>query len=190
MGHLTAANIRPFMKRARKEYDYVIVDAGKSFNEPLINVFDYSNLILLVATPDVLAVYQIKSCLEILQSLQFPAKMVKLVLNRSESRGSVAWQEVRSALTCEIMGHIPSDGKTVGLALNRGIPCVIDSPNAKVSDAFSKLTNLLKKEDIYIPATEVEKVRSTEGLAKPGEFWEKFGITQASGWRRRLHESR
>ena len=29
-----------------------------------------------------------------------------MVLNRSESKGSVAWQEVRSALPCEIFEHI------------------------------------------------------------------------------------
>jgi Flp pilus assembly CpaE family ATPase len=46
---------------------------------------DSSNLILLVATPDILAVYQVKTSLDILQSLHFPLKMVRLILNRAES---------------------------------------------------------------------------------------------------------
>jgi septum site-determining protein MinD len=178
IGHVTADNIKPFFRKAAVTYDYIIVDAGKSLNETLVTVFDYSNLILLVATPDILAVYQVKWCLDILQSLQFPLKMVKLILNRSESRGSVAWQEVRSALPCEIFSHIPSDGKTVGMALNRGVPCVIDSPKSKVTEAFVRMVHVLRRDDIYVPATEVEKLRNTEVLEKPGQFWEKFGITQ------------
>jgi len=176
--HATPDNIKAFLKKATEVYDYIIIDAGKSLNETLVTVFDYSNLILLVATPDILAVYQIKWCLDTLQTLQFPLKMVKLILNRSESRGSVAWQDVRSALPCEIFSHVPSDGKTVGMALNRGIPCVIDSPRSKVAEAFVKMVNLLRKEEIYVPATEVKKERDTEALEKPGEFWAKFGISQ------------
>jgi len=178
IGLVTPDNIKPFFKKTTELYDFVIIDAGKSLNETLVTVFDYSNLILLAATPDILAVYQVRWCLDTLQSLQFPLKMVKLVLNRSESRRSVAWQDVRSALPCEIFSHIPSDGKVVGMALNRGVPCVIDSPKSKVAEAFVRMANLLKKDNLYVPLTEVEKIRNTEGLEKPGEFWAKFGISQ------------
>ncbi len=170
--------ITVFLERAAQYYDYIIIDGGKTFSDTLISAFDMSNLILLIATPDVLAVYQVKWCIDVLQKLQFPLKMVKLILNRSESRGSVAWQEVRSVLPCEIFGHIPSDGKTVGMALNRGIPCVIDSPRSRVSDAFNKIANMLRQESVYVPVTDVKKLRDTEGLVRPGGFWEKFGVSQ------------
>ncbi|MCA9407531.1 MAG: Flp pilus assembly complex ATPase component TadA, partial [Candidatus Omnitrophica bacterium] len=178
VGHVSPENIKPFFEKAAQTYDFIIVDAGKAFSETLITILGMSNLILLVATPDILAVYQIKWCLELLQSLQFPLNMVKLILNRSESRGSVAWQEVRSALTCEIFEHIPSDGRLVGMALNRGIPCVIDNPKSKVSEAFQKMAKNLLNNDIYVDSSFVEKVRSTQGMGKTGEFWEKFGIGQ------------
>ena len=178
IGHITPDNIKPFFKKVTGIYDYIIIDAGRSLNETLVTVFDYSNLILLVATPDILAVYQVKWCLDTLQSLHFPLKMVKLILNRSESRGSVAWQDVRSALPCEIFSHVPSDGKTVGVALNRGVPCVVDSPRSKVAESFVRMVNVLRKEELYVPATEVKQTRNTENLEKPGEFWSKFGISQ------------
>ncbi len=91
----------------------------------------------------------------------------------------MAWQEVRSAIPCEILSHIPSDGKTVGMALNRGVPCVLDSPRSKVAEAFNKMLNVLGKESTYVAAMDVKKVRQTDAMAKPGEFWKKFGISQA-----------
>jgi pilus assembly protein CpaF len=181
IGYISPDNIKPFMKAISSAYDYVIVDAGKSFSETLITVLDFSQLILLVATPDILAVYQIKWSLEVLQSLQFPLKMVKLILNRSESRGSVAWQEIRSALPCEIFAHIPSDGKTVGMALNRGVPCVIDNPKTKVAESFMKMANDFRKEDLFVLNAEVEKVRNTEGIISANDFWNKFGVTSQAG---------
>ncbi|MBI3601824.1 MAG: Flp pilus assembly complex ATPase component TadA [Candidatus Omnitrophica bacterium] len=176
-GHITPDNIRPFFKRAAALYDYIIIDADRSFSETLISVLDNTNLILLVTTPDILAVYQAKSGLEILQSLHFPLKMSKLILNRAESRGGVAWQEVQSVVACDMFALVPSDGKTVGLALNRGIPCVIDSPRTRVSEVFFELADKLQAEDIYVHSSDVVKVRTVEGLSSKGnEFWEKFGI--------------
>ena len=179
--HLTRDNLRIFLKEAEKHYDYVIIDAGTFFNEPLISALDMSNLILLVATPDILAVYQIKWALQVLKNLHFPLQMIKLVLNRSESRGSVAWQEVRRALPVEIFGHVPSDGKTVGLALNRGIPCVMSAPRAGVSESFIKMASALRKDESFVKASDVEKQRSLEGIGQTGQFWEKFGISQQAG---------
>ncbi len=178
IGHITAENIKPFFKKASMIYDYIIVDAGKSFSETMLTALDNSGLILLVVTPDILAVYQIKWCLELLQSLHFPLKMVHLVLNRAESRGGVAWQEVRTALACEIMARIPSDGKAVGMALNRGVPCIVDAPKGPIADAFNKMVSDLKKDDIFIQPAEIARERGAEGMEKSTAFWDKFGVAQ------------
>ncbi len=182
VGHITPDNIKLFLKKIIPLYDFIIIDGGKAFSETLITVLDYSNLIFLVGTPDVLAVYQIKWAMDVLQSLHFPAKMVKLILNRSESRGGVAWQEVRSALAADIFAHIPSDGKVVGMALNRGVPCVIDSPKSRVSEAFHKMVSDLSGLEVFVQSTEIAKLRTTEDFGKPGEFWERFGLAQPGAW--------
>jgi pilus assembly protein CpaF len=179
IGHITPDNVKPFFKKVTALYDYIVIDAGSAFSETLITILDCSNLILLVATPDILAVYQVKYCIDMIQSLHYPLKMVKLILNRAESRGGVAWQEVKEALPLEIFSLIPSDGKVVGMALNRGVPCVIDSPRAKVSEVFMEIAQNLRKEEMFVQSTEVVKVRSTEGIKSTDAFWEKFGVNTA-----------
>lgn len=180
-GHITPDNIKLFFKKAVVLYDYIIVDAGNTFSETFISILDSSNLIFLVGTPDILAVYQVKTSLDILQSLHYPLKMVKLILNRAESRGGVAWQEVKSALACDIFALIPSDGKVVGMALNRGVPCVVDSPKAKVSESFFEIIDKLQDESMYMQSSDVVRVRSSDDASKKSnEFWEKFGIAPNS----------
>jgi len=179
VSHITPESVKTFLEKAAGIYDYVLVDVGKAFSEILIKVFDLSNLIFLIVTPDILSVYQTKWSLDILQSLHFPLKMVKLVLNRSESKGGVGWQEVSSALPCEIFAHVPSEGKVVGLALNRGVPVVIESPRSHVAEAFKILASDLIKENIFVEHQELEKLRTTGEVIKPSEFWEKFGLVES-----------
>ncbi|MFH0753747.1 MAG: ATPase, T2SS/T4P/T4SS family [Candidatus Omnitrophota bacterium] len=182
VGHITPDNIKLFFKRVITAYDYVIVDVGKTFTETLMSVLDMSNLILLIATPDILSVYQIKWGVEVLQSQHFSLKMLQLVLNRSESHGGVAWQEVKEAIGCEIVARIPSDGKTVGVALNRGVPVCLDSPKSKVAQAFMQLAKDLENESLYLNTSDVVRVRPADAEVKTIGFWEKFGIVETHGY--------
>ncbi len=178
IGHITPDNIKPFFRRAAQIYDFIIIDVGKSFSEVLISLLDMSNLILMVATPDILAVYQVKWGMDVLVSQHFPSKMMKVVLNRAESYGGVAWQEVKEALGCDILARIPSDGKAVGMALNRGIPCVMDGPRTKVATAFNELAAELSQPAIYMQTTDVLKGRTASGEETGADFWEKFGVAE------------
>ena len=98
--------------------------------------------------------------------------MIKMVLNRAESVGGISWQEIRATLPCEMISQIPSEGRSVGFAVNRKIPVVIDSPRSKVSVAIRKLSEeLLVKKDMFLGHQEaaVSSERSAE-FAEEDEF--------------------
>lgn len=162
-----------------KTHDFIIVDCGKVFSDTLLASLNQANSIMLVVTPDILSVYQTKQTLDILQSLLFPLKMIKIILNRSESPGGVSWQEVKTALSAEIVAKIPSEGKTVGLAINRQIPVILDSPRARVSLLIKELAkNLVTRQEIFMPRHEIEG--SLSELLQKQEFWLKRGLTAPS----------
>lgn len=141
--HLEAARIKDVFNLLDKDYDYIVVDAGKIFSEVFVSTLNQANMILLVATPDVLSVYQTKWALDTLQFLHFPLSMVKIVLNRADSLSSISWQEVRVSVPVDIISKIPSEGRVVGLAVNEGIPVVINSPRSKVAQAIGRLAEQL-----------------------------------------------
>ena len=158
-----------------KKYEFIIADAGKTFSESLIPIFEQTNLILIVVNPDVLSVYQAKEAMDILQSLYFPLKMIKVILNRAESLGGVAWHEVKAALPADIIARIPSEGRIVGTALNRRIPVVLDSPRSRVSVALDDLVeDLLTHPKFFISHQEVKDIltphplRENKDLLKEG----------------------
>ena len=164
-----------------KEYEYVIIDAGKVFSDVIIYTLDHTNLILYVVTPDVLSVYETRWSIDTLQTLNFPLKMIKLLLNRAESKGGFSWQEIKVALPCDIIANVPSEGKVVGMAVNRGVPLILDSPKSKISDAVTKLaSDIITKNSLFISPKEVTQLRTKikDQLPKAGAFWEKFRLEE------------
>ncbi len=179
--HITAQRIKDFLSIIHKDFDYVLIDAGSNMSNELIATLDSSNLIFLVLTPDILSVYQTEWLLDTLQSLGFPLTMIKTILNRAESKGSISWQEIKVLLPSEVIALMPSDGKTIGLAVNRGIPVVVDSPASKAAIALDKLADfIIEKKDLYIEHKTLADIRVVKEETKDsGEiFLQKIGVIE------------
>lgn len=178
--HLDASKIKEIFGLLEKDYDFIIVDAGKSFSENFAAALNQANLILLVVTPDVLSIYQTKWAIDTLQLLHLPLSMVKIVLNRAESISGISWQEITVSLPSDIVVRLPSEGKTVGLSINRGIPVVIDSPKAKFVLAMRKFAEMLIADTgLFLERKELEHTKITEvGLGETGGLWRKEGMVE------------
>jgi len=178
--HLKPDNVKEVFNLLEKDYDYMVVDAGKSFSDVLIAALNQANLIILVVTPDILSIYQAEWTIDTLQFLQFPLSMVKIILNRAESLSSISWQEIRVNLLCDILNQIPSEGKAVGLSVNRGIPVVIDAPRSRFSLAMNKLSGkLVKDKNIFTQNQEIDQLRVQQlTLEKPAKLWGDQGLTE------------
>lgn len=178
--HVTGDRIKRVLNMLMPFYDFIVVDGGRGFSDGLIQTFNYSNLILFIVTPDILSVYETRWGLDVLQSLHFPLNMIKLLLNRAESKSGLSWQEVKLALPCEIIASVPSEGRVVGLALNRGVPVVVDSPSSRVSNAIKKFAQeLISNKTLFITHQDVEDLRSlkSEEMPAAGSFWDAMGLT-------------
>ncbi len=180
---ISSDNVREILAALRNwdEYDYIIIDAGRDLTDHLIRTFDSSSLIFLIVTPDVLSVYQTEWFLDVFQSLHFPIKMLKIILNRAESKGGVSWQEIKVLFPLDIFAKVPSEGHTVGLALNRGVPVVLDSRKSRIAEAIKKIAGqLISSRDIYIPHTELSKLRAVKEHfeTNPQDFWMRLGLAE------------
>lgn len=173
--------IRKFLTFLNDEYEYIVIDVGSELTDQLITIFDLSNLIFLILTPDVISISQTGWLIDTLQSLGFPIKMLKIILNRFESKGSVSFQEIKLLFKPEIISLVPSDGKTVGLSVNRGIPFVMESPQVKISSVINQLcSDLVQNESLYVHKKELSEIRTQKiKEEKPESFLEKLNVGMA-----------
>lgn len=177
--HLDAHKFQEVFDVLDKEYDYIIVDAGKNFTDIFVTALHRANLIFLLVTPDILSIYQTKWALDTLQFLHFPLSMIRVVLNRAESVSSISWREIKNSLPVEIISLVPSEGKIVGQAVNRGIPVVIDNPKCKISGVINKLAKDLDTDDkIFTKRVDIDQIRIDTVLEKNEDFWQSQGLSE------------
>jgi len=174
--HFEPPVLNAFFKLASQIYDHIIIDAPRAFSEALITVFENSNLIILVATPDTLSIEKLKWCLGIFNEMGLPPQMLKLVLNRAASRVGLNWEKVQEHLSLDILAKIPSDGRTVGMSLNNGVPCVANLPKSEVSKSLTALAQELMKEELFTTAQDVDRAQLSGSISSPGTIWKKLGV--------------
>ncbi|MBT3319638.1 MAG: AAA family ATPase [Clostridia bacterium] len=135
---ITREHVEKLINIIRPYYDYLIIDVSASFDDITILAIDSSNLILMVTGLDVSILRNSKISLKVLESIKQISK-VKLVINR-DSKGSISVSDVEKILQCPIAAVIPSDWKTVGTALNTGIPFVQNVKRTRAGAAIDALT--------------------------------------------------
>ncbi len=144
-------------------FDYIIVDTAPVFNEVMLSVLDSSDCILVVSSLDLPAIKNVKLCLEILETLNYSQEKIKLVLNRENSEGGIQTYEVEESLNSKFIATLPSDGKTVLGAVNRGIPFVVSHPDTVVAQSIFKLATAIV--DVEANA-EIEEDAKPIGMVK------------------------
>ncbi len=180
ISHLDPNRIKDIFSLLENDYDYIIVDAGNVFNDVFVAALNQANLILLTVTPDILSIYQTRWAIDTLQFLHFPISMIKVILNRAESVSGISWQEVKVSLPVEVIAQVPSEGKVVGEAINRGIPVMLDNSRSRFALAIQNFSrDLVLGKDIFTKHIEVSQIEAGKlGLGKSVDFWQKKGMTE------------
>ncbi|MDP2871770.1 MAG: P-loop NTPase [Bacillota bacterium] len=119
---------------------YVVVDMGSSFRDTNLTALDRADAILLVTTPDILALQNTGKCLEILlHRLEYPREKITLVINQADTAVGVTIQEISRGLDFPVSHRLVRDARTVIWAANCGQPFVLTSPRTKVAEGLIAL---------------------------------------------------
>lgn len=124
-------------------YEFIVIDMGNTVNENAVTLMDMADRILLVANPDLTALYDIGRFIQLSRTLSYPPDKLFVVLNRAGQPGGLRTQDVEKALHHELFAQIPEDMPNVLRSLNRGIPYVFNYPRRPVSQAFRRLAQAL-----------------------------------------------
>ena len=122
----------------KQNFDYVIVDTSPAFDEHVLQAFDETDDLLLVATLDVPTLKNVKIASETLDLLNFPKSRRRLILNRADDKVGLSADKVESTLDMKIQAQIPTSPE-VANATNSGEPIMASSPRHPVSLAIETL---------------------------------------------------
>jgi Flp pilus assembly CpaE family ATPase len=134
---VTPALVAELLTILRGLYDYVVVDTPAQFSEHVLTAMDASAHHVLLTTPDVPALKNLRITLEMLDLLSYPRQIRSIVLNRSDSKVGLSLEDVERVVRSPVAAKIPSS-RDVPISINKGTPIILGSPGHAVSQAISQ----------------------------------------------------
>jgi pilus assembly protein CpaE len=126
------ASLRPY-------FDYQIVDTASQITPVTLAALDEADLIVLVVTPEVVALRSAARFLQLGAQLGYPPEKVLLVANRANAGKEVTPTVIEEYLQRAVRGAIPSDGAALVESVNAGELIVAARPHHRVAAGIAGL---------------------------------------------------
>lgn len=118
-------------------FDFVVVDTPSAFSEHVLAAMDSSHHHVLLTTPDVPALKNLRVTLDMLDLLSYAHDIRSVVLNRSDAKVGLTMDDIERVVRSDIRAHVPSS-RDVPISVNKGNPIVLDLPKHPVSEAIAR----------------------------------------------------
>lgn len=126
-------------------YEFIVVDTGAYLDSIALAILNSSFKIVLVTTPEVPALHNLRRMLQLTDDLGYPRDKLVILGNRFSAGWGIKATDIAESIGSPISVTLPSDGRLVTQAANRGVPFVLDAPDSGAARAIYKLAELLTK---------------------------------------------
>jgi pilus assembly protein CpaE len=130
---ITPDQLRSMLEGLRAEFDYVVVDTASSYDDRTLTVLDVADRIVTLMTLELTAIKNVKQFLELAGPLGYPEDKLMLVLNKADSRLGIRVENVEGQIRHKVAAQIGNAAHDMTLALNQGVPIMIDRRNHPVA---------------------------------------------------------
>lgn len=144
-GFISPEAVEKIVKVLVPEFDYVLFDCGTALNELLLSVLQFSDLKLLVAVPDILAIKNIKTSVNFLDSLGHPKTGMMLVINRFGKNSGISIAQIEKTLEFPVGAFLPEEPKSAYASINEGLPLVSGSQRSQLGKKLKELSVKLEQ---------------------------------------------
>jgi pilus assembly protein CpaE len=150
---VTSEHVEEILSEVKNHFDFIICDNVSRFDDVSLVSLDLATQIWLVVAMDVPTLKNAKLSLEVIEGLHHISK-VHVILNRSSKEMGMNPEDVEKSLNFKISFEIPSDGRSLVAALNRGVPFVISNPQSNATESIRKMS-----EALTLPELEKENLK-------------------------------
>jgi pilus assembly protein CpaE len=153
---IAADDMKDILRSLRLLYDYTIVDTASYLDDVVLTILEISDRILLVMTPDIPNIKNVRLFLEALDALGYLSK-TRLIVNKISRNDGITDKDIAAHIRHQVWATVPRDNGPVTAAANKGIPLVVSAQKSPVVKSIAQLADLLRAET----AAEAEKSRET-----------------------------
>jgi pilus assembly protein CpaE len=144
---VTGDHVKAALEVLKRLNNYVVVDASSNFNEATIAALEAADKILLLATPELSTLRDIREVQRIFTDLiRVPKEKVMYIMNQILPFKPLATDQFSAALEQEMDDEIPFGQDVPGKAATRGDAFTQTQPSANISKAIQRLAKQLDQE--------------------------------------------
>lgn len=146
------------LKAVTNIYPVTVIDTGNELTPLAIKALEYSTLIFVVVTPDILALNQTKRLYSDLVTMMFPKDMIQFIVNQAQQGHPVTNDVIAKTLGKPVFSAIPKDDQNCTLSLNQKKPVMLIARGGPFAKGVIDTVRRLNEKNI---------LRTLEKLAKP-----------------------
>ena len=117
----------------RRVYEVIVIDMPSILSDVTLLFLDISETILEIVTYDSTTIQNTLAVADTFRSIGYPPSKVRYLVNRADSSGGIAPDDLARALGRVPEHSVVSDGRLVIQSNNEGVPFVLANPSAPVS---------------------------------------------------------
>jgi pilus assembly protein CpaE len=155
---IKAEHIDALLTLAKSQFDYIILDIGRTLNATSVKALDHSNFIFLVMQTTLPCIRSAKRLISIFKSLGYNKDKVKLIINRYDKGSDIQIKDVELTSGMEVFAMVPNSYHYVSSSVNQGIPILNVAKHNPVATALYEITQK------FVPGAQVKKVGWLFGL--------------------------
>ncbi|MET0323184.1 MAG: AAA family ATPase [Duganella sp.] len=139
-------HIDAILKLARRQYDFVLLDVGRSLDAVSIRALDHADHIYPILQTTLPYIRDGKRLLNVFRSLEYGKDKVQLIVNRHDKGGEIRLKDLESAFDSEIGITIPNHYDAAAASVNQGVPVLKLSPASPLSTGLADFARKLTGE--------------------------------------------
>ena len=129
--------------KLRGLHDYVIADLPPSYSDMALSIYESSDRLVVITSPELTSLRRTKELLSVLGSLGVPDERVLVVLNRIIEVPAIDARRAEAFLRRPVAVTIPNGGQTFPDSVATGRPIALGQPNSPAVAALSDLATML-----------------------------------------------
>lgn len=160
---VNGTQVRKTLEVLKTLFHYVIVDTSSSLTDIMLSVFDVSDKIILVTTPDIPSIKDARIFFELTDALNYTPDRILFVLNRVDRRGGISALNIQESIKHEVSVQIPLEERVL-FSINSGKPLFITNRPIPFAQSIADMAAKLKTS--FQPVVEKETVVEEKPVVK------------------------
>ncbi len=136
-------HIDAILRLARRHYDFIVLDIGRSLDAVSVHALDHADLIFPILQTTLPYIRDGKRLLDVFRSLGYAKEKIRLIVNRHDKGGEIRLRDLEGAYGTSIFKAVPNHYEAAAASVNQGVPILKLDPSSPISKSLQEFARQL-----------------------------------------------